>query len=160
MSNLARIIELRERRRDSMKRVEKTARGICDDARNQLHAARNAMERYAEEVRTLEIDLLRDLMNTELRKNDFDRFREKLDAAAKKAQQLAAQYHAAGFAVEKAERAVDRAHRDTRRIESKLNRISQVERVQREDADLLSVRALDAESDDIAEMMYGRGRGV
>ncbi len=157
MTDLDRIMELRGRRRDTLKRAEQAAQDMCNVARDRVRRTRSAMDEYAEEVRTLELDLLRELMNTELRKTDFDEFREKLEAAEKKARDLAGRNDEAQKALSKAERAVDRARRDARRVEAKLNRMSQLQKLRREEAADAAIRAQDAESDDIADMLFGRG---
>jgi len=160
MNDLSRIVELRSRRRDTFRRTEKEKQDMCDVARKKAQRTRNAMDAFADEVRTLEIDLLRDLMNTELRKTDFDKFREALEAAEKKARDLASQNEEAAKALTRSERALDRARNDVQRVETKLNRMSQLQKMQLEEVADCAARAQDAEADDIAEMMYGLGRAL
>ena len=158
MADLGRIVALRERRRDKLRKAEHAAIDACESARKRVTRARNAMDKYAEEVRTLEVDLLRDLMNTQLKKTDFDMFREKLEAAEQKAKSLALKFDKESQLLSRTERNVERARRETQRVAAKLNRISQLDEMFKQDAKEIAIRTEDAASDDIAEMLFGRGK--
>lgn len=159
MHDLSRILAVRQRRCDTLRRVERVAKDRILAARNRVASVRKSMDDYAEQIRTLEIDLLTDLMKTELNKTDFDRFREKLEAAELRARRLADRFKEASRALSDAERDIDKARRNRREMEAKVNRVGQVLDVLDEGLRLEQTQALDAEMDEIAGILAARHGG-
>lgn len=160
MDDLSRILSLRQRRCATLRRAEDAARDRVTAARERVRSVRQSMDDYAAQIRTLEIDLLTNLMKTELRKTDFDAFRETLEAAELRARRLAERHKEATKALLEAERGIDKARRDRRDMEAKVNRIAQVNDVLAEDRAIAETRARDVEMDDVAEILSARRGGA
>jgi chromosome segregation ATPase len=158
MDDLSRVLALRQRRCATLRRAEASAKDRVTVARERVRSVRQSMDDYAAQIRTLEIDLLTELMRTELKKADFDAFREKLDAAERRARRLAERLEEATKALLAAERQIDSARRARREMEAKANRIAEVRNVIAQEAAQEEAGALDAEMDEIAEALsVGRG---
>jgi chromosome segregation ATPase len=156
MDDLSRVLALRQRRCATLRRAEDAARAKVTAARDRVRSVRQSMDDYAAQIRTLEIDLLTELMRTELKKTDFDAFRETLEAAERRARRLADRLDEATKSLMQAERGIDQARRNRRDMETKTNRISQVHDVIVQDRALAEAQARDAEMDDIAEVLSAR----
>lgn len=156
MVDLGRILVLRERRRDAMRRAETAARLRVEASRTNVQIVRETMEAFKAKIRTLEIELLTELMNTEMKVTDFDAFRDTLKAAENEAKRLSDDYQQAISELMQAERNLDKARRDRRDVESKVNRIGKVQEVLLDQRAMAEMVARDVEMDDIAEVLSGR----
>jgi hypothetical protein len=157
MVDLGRILVLRERRRDAMRRVESAAKQTVETTRAKVQIVRATMDAFAAKIRTLEIELLTELMNTEMKVTDFDTFRDTLKAAETEAKRLSEEHRLAMQELLQAERSLDKARRNRREVESKVNRIGKVQEVLLDQRAWEEMMARDAEMDDIAEVLAGRG---
>jgi hypothetical protein len=156
MVDLGRILVLRERRRDAMRRAETAARQRVEASRANVQSVRETMEAFTAKIRTLEIELLTELMNTEMKVTDFDAFRDTLKAAEDEAKRLSENHRLATYDLMQAERSLDKTRRDRREVESKVNRIGKVQEVLLDQRSWAEMIARDAEMDDIAEVLSGR----
>lgn len=156
MADLARILSLREKRCTALRRAEKVASSQALAARERVKSIQQSIDEYAAEVRTLEIDLLAELVRTELKKNDFDAFHEKLAAAEQHARRLAERLQEAKKSLSEAVHQFKKARQDRREMEAKTNRIAQVQNDIAQEAATAQTVANDAEMDEIAEVLSGR----
>lgn len=156
MVDLGRILVLRERRRDAIRRAEVAAKVRVETSRIKVQTVRETMDAFAAKIRTLEIELLTELMNTEMKVTDFDAFRDTLKAAETEAKRLSDNHRLATMELLQAERSLDKVRRDRRVVESKVNRIGKVQEVLLDQRSWAEMMARDAEMDDIAEVLSGR----
>lgn len=160
MIDLARVIAIRGDKVDKLRRVERTAGQACGAARDAVFKAREDMDLYAESIKTLEVDLLTELVDTEMTSLDFTAFEGKLKAAADKAIELSEAFEEANEKLRLAEIELEEARAETREASSKLNRISELNNLIEEEKNAEDARAEDAESDAFVETMTGREGGI
>lgn len=158
MADLERIIQLRNVRYDKLLRKQSLAEEALEAARETLLRARNEMDAFAEKMRTLEIELLTELLNTRLHKTDFDIFSEKLKKAEEETADLVRRHDQAALNFQKNERAMERVGREAQEVQSKINKLNQLRSVIAEEERGAELRAVDAQSDDIAATIFARLR--
>jgi hypothetical protein len=156
MVDLKPILDIRNTRLDDLRRQEQTAIVAFAAARDAVAEARRKMQDYADEIRTLEVDLLRELVDTELTGADFATFQAKLDQAEKKARELAEDHRLATEEQTEKETALLETRRERTGAQSKVNRIGELKKLIDEERRAEAVRTEDAESDEFVEMMPRR----
>jgi flagellar biosynthesis chaperone FliJ len=160
MVDLNRILDLRNLRHDKLQRKLSVAQEICAHARKELFHAQKEMDAFAQKMRTFEVDLLTDLLKTRLQKTDFDIFAGKLKKAEEEATKLVSRHDSATVDVQKTERTAERVRRETATVQSKINKLSRLQSILDEEGKDAELRAMDAQSDDIAEVMFAWSRGL
>lgn len=156
MVDLTPILNIRGARLDDLRKQEKKAAAGYAAAAARVEEARRQMQDYAEEIRTLELDLLRELLNTELTGVDFTKFQSKLDQAEKKAKRLAEDHREASEGQTEAERELLERRRERAAAQSKANRIGELKTILDEERRAEAVRKEDAEGDEFIDMMPRR----
>ncbi len=160
MADLSRVLEIRDRRLTKARRAESAAAARVGLARHSLSLAQHAVDAYAEEIRTLEIDLLNELVDSELTRVDFARLEIQLKQAAIRARKLAAGLEVAAAALSHCEAEAEAARQDRRVIQSKTARIGEMVSLQRDEARAAALLREDAELEAFAEVMaMRRGAG-
>lgn len=154
--DLSPILDIRNSRLDDLRKQEKTATGTFAQAQAKVDEARQKMQDYADEIRTLEVDLLRELLNTELSGADFTAFQSKLDQAEKKAKDLAEQHRQAEEARSEAEKDLLERRRERTEAQSKATRIAELKKLLDEEKRAEAVRKEDAEGDEFVDSMPRR----
>jgi len=89
MLDFSRVVALRQRRLDRMLKAENAEKVALSGARDALSAAQKAIDDYLEETRTLEIDLLTELLHRGVSVNDLLAVEETLKKTKQKARELA-----------------------------------------------------------------------
>lgn len=156
MVDLTPILNLRTSRLDDLRKQEQKAAAGHLAAAAKVDEARQKMQDYADEIRTLEVDLLRDLLNTELTGADFTAFQSRLDQAEKKAKRLAEDHREASEARDDAERELLERRRDRAEAQSRTNRIGELKKILDEERRTEAIRKEDAEGDEFIDMMPRR----
>ncbi|MCU0910042.1 MAG: type III secretion protein [Rhodobacteraceae bacterium] len=159
MVDLSPILDIRNTRLDDLRKDEKAETAAYADATREVHEARTRMEDYAREILTLEVDLLRELVGTELTNADFAKFKAKLEEAEKKAKELAEDLRLANERMAEAERSLLKARQARVQAQSKVNRIGELKKILDEERRAEAIAREDAEGDDFVDMMPRR-RGL
>jgi len=89
MLDFSRIVALRQRRLDRSLKMESAEKAAVLDAQQSLAASQKAIDEYLEETRTLEIDLLTELLNRKVSVNDVLAVEKILQKTKEKARELA-----------------------------------------------------------------------
>ncbi|WP_173932927.1 hypothetical protein [Chelativorans sp. Marseille-P2723] len=89
MIDFSKIVAIRQRRLDRMITAEKLEEAALRQADADCEAAQQAIDDYLEQTRTLEIDLLTNLLNKSVSVNDLLAVEETLRKTKEKAQELA-----------------------------------------------------------------------
>ena len=159
MDDFTAIIGIRQRKADALRRVETASNTACDAARMRLAETRDAKLAYLEEIRTLEIDLLTELVNSEITIGDLGKLEATLLAAEQKAKALAADHDLALAQLLEREAEVEAARLDRRVATSKLNRISEIDRGLRALQTQLDAARQETELEEFVETMPRPGAG-
>ncbi len=157
MIDFARVITVRERKVGAAKGRESAAFQACQAARQRLASARQAMEDYSEEIKDLEIRLLSELMKTRITVHDVARLRDKLKDAELEAHRLVDRVKRAHAELNQHERHLEELRVETFRFQSKLNRITELDKKLVESQTKELVKKEDAKMDEFAETMKSRG---
>jgi chromosome segregation ATPase len=158
--DLTPILNIRSSRLDDLRKQEQKSAVQHAAARAKVDEAQKQVQDYADEVRTLEVDLLRELLNTELTGADFTKFQSKLDQAEKKAKRLAEEHREAREEETEAERELLDRQRDRTVAQSKANRIGELKKILDEERRAEAIRKEDAEGDEFIDMMPRRTGGL
>ena len=157
MVEFSKVIAVRERKRERATKGLTQAEAARDEACDAVQLAQSELETFAESVKTLEVELLRDLLRTNITVSDVAILRDKLKKAEEKAREHVANVQRARDALMLQENAVE-AQRHTMKVtSSKLRRITEIDK---ELARIESTKAIlreDAKLDEFAEQMAARG---
>ncbi len=136
-----------------MRRAEALAQAACAAARQHAVAASEAMDSYLEEIRTLEIDLLAELVGSELKLEDFSRLETRLKQAENRAHFLADEHASAMSALFSSEQEIEEARTARLIAQSKSAKINEVVLLQFDAARVAAIATQDAEIDAFVETM-------
>jgi len=159
MHNFSPIIAVRDRKLNALKEEEREIQITCAVARNRTQEAFAAMNAYAEEIRTLEIDLLNELLETELRAIDIAGIEGQLKKAEQKAQELAASYQAAQRLLEATEKEASQTRAKRVQAQAKLNKVTELNRLMENERRLEMNRLQDAEQDEFMDSFSSSSNG-
>lgn len=157
MVDFSRVISVRERRTATAKAREAAAFAACDAARGNLMAAHNEMEAFAESIKGLEARLLSELMETRITVHDVNRIRDKLRQANERARNLVANVRQAQAQLGMQEQSLEREREASREIQSKLRRITELDKQLTEIEAKKLVLEEDAKMDEFADTMNRKG---
>jgi chromosome segregation ATPase len=158
MVDFAKVITVRERKVGAAKSREVTAFQACRAARERLADAREAMESFAAEVKGLEVRLLSDLMKTRITVHDVARLRETLQDANLQAHRLVDQVKRANADLNRHEHHLEDMRVATLGLQSKLKRITELDKTLAESRTKELLKKEDAKMDEFAETMKSRGK--
>ena len=157
MVDFSRVISVRERRTDKAKAREAAAFAACEAARGKLMAARDEMEAFVESIKGLETRLLSELLESRITVHDVNRIRDKLREASEYARKLVANVKQAQAELNEREHNLESEREASREIQSKLRRITELDKQLTEiEAKQLVVKE-DATMDEFADTMNRRG---
>ncbi|MGL6209791.1 MAG: hypothetical protein ACRC14_08185 [Paracoccaceae bacterium] len=159
MADLSRILEIRNRKLGKARRAEADAMSAMQRGRHDLGIAQEAVDAFADEIRTLEIDLLRELVESELTKADFGRLESRLKQAEDLARKLAMGLEMAAATLSRRETEAQDARSERREMQSKTARVDELVKLQTDEARVAALREEDAEIEAIAEVISAR-RGL
>lgn len=154
--DLTQIIKIRQRKFDDCQREEREALGKHGLARRTLDLAHQRVLDYSKEISTLELDLLTELLNTEITVQDIDALNQKLKDAEDKARRLAGACELAQEQLTEAEAGVRAARLTKQKANSGLNKITAIDEELATERKQLALAAEEAEIDDFVETMFGR----
>jgi chromosome segregation ATPase len=157
MLDFTKIIEIRDRKLNDIRKREKRAFADCNLVRNKVKKARKEMEEFAERIRTLEVDLIKDLLETEITVFDIDELKLKLKSAENKAHRLVEDHAQAEQLLAQAEKKLEQIRGELRTAQSKLNKITELDSILADERKELSVAAEDAQIDEFVETMRSKG---
>ena len=157
MIEFSRVISVRERKVGAAKSSEAAAFLACEAARQKLSAARQRMEGFAEEVKDLEIRLLSDLMKTNITVHDVARLRDKLRDVEIHTLNLVDQVRSAQSELAAQEQRLEAKRQATLRIQSKLRRITELDKKLEEIEAKDRLKKEDEKMDEFIETMTSRG---
>lgn len=155
--DLAPIIQLRERKLSDRERDEKNALARCDSARRTYALAQQRIEAFADQIRTLELDLLRELLDTQITIHDIDALHERLKEAEQTAHRLANAANLAKIELAGAEKRATTARETKQNASAALNKINCFNDELAKEKAILAAAAEDAEIEDFVETMFARG---
>lgn len=158
MIDFARVITVRERKTDASKKNESRAYAACQAARTQLAIARVEMEDFAERLKTLEVELLSDLLKTRITVHDVAVLRDRLNDARDKALQLVENVKEAQAHLEMREEILEGERRKTLHLQSKLKRITELDKKLIEVEAMNQIKVEDAKMDEFVDTMSARGK--
>ena len=159
MSDFSKLLQIRNRKLDVQRRAERRMADLCAYCRQEVEKARQAMEDYMEEIKTLEIDLLTELVNTELKPADFKKIEARLKEAEEKAASLSQAHTEATEQLSFAEEKMTQERRTTTLMQSKTNKVAEIDRIERDAALTRQSNAEEAAIDEFVETMWARGGG-
>lgn len=155
--NLEAIIELRERKLTDRQREEDVTLERCEEARRAYLLSRQRVDEFTEEIRTLELDLLNELLDTRITIHDIDALNERLAEAEATAKRLADAVSFAEVELANAEQDVAKARVAKRSASARLKKINCFNDELNRERAILATAAEDAEIDDFVETMFARG---
>lgn len=157
MTEFDKIIDIRNRKVRQNRKAEKAAMAECNSARERVQKAHQAIEEFAEEIRTLEVDLLNELLETRITVLDVDELNRKLADAERKAKRLKEIYDGALAALAQAEQELESRRRERAIAQSKLSKIEELNLVLVEENNEASRALEDAQIDEFVETMRFAG---
>jgi ATP phosphoribosyltransferase regulatory subunit HisZ len=156
MDDFAQIVRLRERRLDRARgRHMETNRAFAAAGRR-LTVAQNVVDDFLEETRTLELDLLTELLNTSVTTQDLMRIEETLKRTEQRAQKLADDVSEAKVVLNETGKIAEAAAADKDRIEARLNKSREMHDHMQRREQLVIQAAEDAELDEFSVCMTAR----
>lgn len=153
MLDFTKIIEIRDKKLKDHRRKEKKAISECNQARDSVQAAKKAVDDFAAEIKNLEVELINDLLNTEISITDIGILNSKLEEAEKKAQRLVNEHQQAESELADAEKRLEQIRQERIKAQSKLNKISELDNVLAEERREGLIAAEDAQMDAFVETM-------
>ncbi|WP_299211339.1 hypothetical protein [uncultured Tateyamaria sp.] len=159
MRDLSQLVAIRKKRADRKMRLEAKARQALLAASSDVQKALDDIEAFAQQVKTLELDLLNDLLKCEVTVADIKKMESQLLAAEKQAAKLREQLTLAQEkedahenAFQKARSAKVDAHSSLQKIEvSQEHLLSEVAKLESE--------AEDRELDEVVQGLFRREAG-
>ncbi|WP_298966486.1 hypothetical protein [uncultured Roseibium sp.] len=142
MHDLERIAGIRQSRIVRLRRAERNAVTMCEQNRNAVSEAYDAVAAYKKEIESLEFDLLTELVEKEITTQAIYRLEKALKNAEDKARVLAHNLSLAREALQAAEKELDGARRKRREAQNNQERLTQLADQLKERA-MLQDRAID-----------------
>lgn len=158
MVDFSKVIVVRERKMGAAKKSQIAAHAACEDARKRLAVAKDDVEDFSEWVQQLEVNLLSDLMKTRITVHDVAIIRDKLNKAQEKARQLIDQVEQEKLNLQMQEELLEAERQKAIRLQSKLKRITELDKKLTEIDSKNRMKAEDAKMDEFAEIMSARGK--
>ncbi|MCP1846090.1 SMC interacting uncharacterized protein involved in chromosome segregation [Bradyrhizobium sp. USDA 4524] len=159
MVDFGQIVRIRSRRLDHARRNLARSRRLFAEAGRRFMEAQDAADTFLKKTRTLEIDLLTEILNKPVTTNDLRAIEERLRKTQDDAQNLANVVAAARHALTESGDALEMASTEKKATESRLNKSREMHDLLRQIVCAEEIAAEDAELDEFCELIASEGRG-
>lgn len=156
--NLKQIIEIRARKRDRVYAAEQSQQAEVRNAEARLRAVQEEIREFQDELKTLEADLLKDLVGKEVGVDDILMVEQALRKAADHAKSLSDTADQIIQEIDECHVRLENIRRQRVGIERRLNNISEVAQETWSRAKRVAIQVEDAAEEEIMEAAYMAGR--
>ncbi|MCY1740500.1 hypothetical protein [Ensifer sp. SL37] len=157
MTELALVLQVRDRRLKRARREMSEAKAALARANSSAAEAKKAIDDFREQVRTLEIDLLTSLLNTSVTMHELAAVEETLRKTEKRARQLAKEAERQNQARQHALRLAERTESKMQAAQKRFLRCEEMVDSSRIDEQMLKVLREEADNEDLGQLVMKGG---